>query len=392
MASFNRARVLFLTFGALCSGACSGATPGEGAGKSAADSSIASVPVAATCPPSHEHFTDLGDLDPENELGTTFPSAINDQGTIVGSGTVYLPRERGHAFRWKADTGLVDLGVNVGSGSYASDVNEQDEVVGSEIVMDSGMVVGWNHAVLWDAQNGVHELGSLGGPDSHAVAINNRGQVVGMAQDASGMEHSFIWEAKTGMVALDLPQGAEASDINDSGVVVGTIHSGVVVDGIPTPTVIRPFKWTKEGGPMDLDLLDGTQGFAYGINNEGEIVGDLMIDDEWVGVKWTACGAQRLPSTPGALGSSAYAINDQGLIVGNTQLPTSNTQPSTNQASEWDPMLRARLLPLQAVESGAADVNDCGDVVGYRLVKACPVRGRCPSYRAVLWQPERPAP
>jgi len=391
MPSFNRARFLFFTIGALCTGACSGAAPEDGAGRSAADTNVARGSVAPTCAASHEHFIDLGDLDPENEPGTTSPTAINDQGTIVGSSTVSFPSERQHAFRWKAETGIVDLGVNVGSGSFASNVNERDEAVGAEIVTDCETGIGRYQAVLWDAQNGVHELGSLGGSESYAVAINNRGQVIGLAQDASGIDHAFIWEATTGMVALDLPQGAEAWDINDSGMVVGILRSGVVVIGTTTTTVIRPFKWTKEGGLTELDLLGGTQGFAYGINNKGEIVGDVLIDDESVGVKWSDCGAQRLASTPGEVGSIAYAINDRGLIVGNTRFPRSNTELPTNQATEWDSTLRARLLPLQAVESGVGDVNECGDVVGYRVAKACPVRGRC-EYRSFLWQPERPAP
>ena len=41
------------------------------------------------------------------------------------------------------------------------------------------------------------------------------------ADDTSGMLRAFIWDAETGMVALDLPDYITLNDINDFGVVVG---------------------------------------------------------------------------------------------------------------------------------------------------------------------------
>jgi len=177
MDSLNHARVLFLTIGALCSGACSGATPEDGEGRRAADSSTASAPVQPVCAPSDEHFIDLGDLDPDHAPNTSVASALNDQGTVVGSGVVSVSSGKTrHAFRWKAETGLVDLSVLPGEASYAADVNEREEVVGTRTLPG-----GSNQAVLWDAENHVHELGTLGGTFSHAYRINNRGQVIGGA-------------------------------------------------------------------------------------------------------------------------------------------------------------------------------------------------------------------
>jgi len=376
MASFDHARVLFLIIGALCSGACSGATPEEGKGKSAADSDVASAKVAPTCAPRHEHFTDLGDLDPD-QPNTTVALANNDQGTVVGFGVVSVSTggKTSHAFRWKAETGLVDLGVLAGYGSYASDVNAHDEVVGSETLAG-----GLSQAVMWDARNGVHELGSLGDSiNSYGRKINNRGQVLGEAQDASQIAHPFIWDAKTGMVALDLPRPALVTDMNDSGVVVGYWTAG------DYPFV--PFKWTADGGPVDLDVLGASSGAALSINDKGEIVGFLIIDDRRFPVKWTDCGAQRLSTIPGDLETIPYAISDQGWIVGDTSMLTSSTPPSTprDQATEWDPTLRVGLLPLRAVQSSANDVNDCGDVTGNLWVEGC-------AQRAYLWEPERAAP
>ena len=363
MDSFDHARVLFLTIGALCSGACSRATPEEGEDRRAADSYAASAPTQPMCAPSHEHFIDLGDLDPDHAPNTSVASALNDQGTVVGSGIVPVSsgKTTRHAFRWKAETGLVDLSVLAGEASYAMDVNEQEEVVGS-----AKLPGGSDQAVLWDAGNRIHELGSLGGSFSHAYRINNRGQVIGDAEDASGMLRAFIWDAQTGMVALDLPPYASVRDINDSGVVVGSwLADGNYV----------PFKWTTDGGPTELDTLGSRSGDATSINTKGEIAGDVQFF-ETAGVKWTECGAQVLPPIPGGSSRTPHAINDQGWIVG-------DTTPG-EQAVEWDPMLKVRLLPLQATQSSATDVNNCGDVTGTRRAEGC-------MQRAFLWEPERPA-
>ena len=363
MDSFDHARVLFLTIGALCCGACSGASPEEGEGRGAADSYVAGSSVQAVCAPSHEHFIDLGDLDPVHAPNTTVATALNDQGTVVGSGmTLASGGTKRHAFRWKAETGLVDLSEVPGEVSYASDVNEQEQMVGYRMLPG-----GSNQAVLWDAENQVHELGFLGGTFSHAYKINNRGQVIGDADDASGMLRVFLWDAETGMVALDLPDYTNLRDINDSGVVVGSwLDDGGYVG----------FTWTKDGGPVELDRLGSHIGIPDSINAQGEIVGTVEFF-ETTSVKWTDGVAQILPAPPNASSRNPHAINDAGWVVG-------DSTPG-GQAVEWDPLLRVRLLPLQASQSTATDVNNCGTVTGTRVGDDC-------GQRAYLWEPERPAP
>lgn len=364
MNSFDHARVLFLTVGAVCCGACSGVTPQKGEGRGAADSYAASTSAQPVCAPSREHFIDLGDLDPVHAPNTTVATALNDQSTVVGSGMVTLSSggTKRHAFRWKAETGLVDLSGVPGETSYASDVNEQEEIVGYRTLPG-----GSNQAVLWDAENHVQELGLLGGTFSHAYKINNRGQVIGDADDASGMLRVFLWDAETGMVALDLPDYTTLKDINDSGVVVGSwLHDGGYI----------AFQWTKDGGPIELDRLGSHSGNPASINAHGEIVGTVEFFAT-TSVKWTDGVAQILPAPPNVSSRNPYAINDQGWVVGDTSFG--------GQAIEWDPQLRVRYLPLQASQSTATDVNSCGTVTGTRVGDGC-------GQRAFLREPERPAP
>jgi len=370
MTSVKHARVSLLTVGAFCCCACGSAAPEQGEGKRAADTSIASAPVEPRCAPSREHFTDLGSLDPVQDVSVGM--ALNDRGTVVGySYAPISPSEPTvHVFRWTPDTGMMDLG----GGIFPTGVNDQDEIVGN-----SAKSGGLMQAVLWDAENGFHELGTLGGWDSYVRSINNRGQVVGEARDATQKRRPFIWEAKTGMVALEMPETdtVELNDINDFGIVVGSwSRSG---------NAAVPFKWTKEDGAVELDRLGSWGGSAFSINNNGEIVGFVMIDNVPVGVKWTACGAVRVPPPACVVDALPRAINDQGVMVGDNsfhpwQLPPYST---TYSAVRWDPTLEASVIPLQASSSTAEKVNNCGDVKGSRFMENKP--------HAYLWHPERAA-
>ena len=132
------------------------------------------------------------------------------------------------------------------------------------------------HAFLW--QNGVMtDLGVLPGEeDSGASAINNLGQIVGSSgridpETYEVTSRSFIYQDGV-MTALPVPSSESyAGDINDSGVVVGTMRAPggvgnyrayIYADGVVTNlnNLIPP--------GSGLDLI-----YATGINNAGQIVG-----------------------------------------------------------------------------------------------------------------------
>src|SRR5687767_6526744 len=193
---------------------------------------------ARTTPPSGYHavlwsnggIVDLTPDVPANQSASA--TAINEAGQVVGN--VFYTT----AFLWQNGT-RISLGhLGCGAGAAASDINDTGVVVGSSCT----------HPFMW--QSGVMtDLGVLpGDEDAGAAAINNFGQIVGSSgrTDPDTYEtfyHAFIYSGGV-MTALPVPSSdAYAGDINDAGVVVGSMraaggfskwHAWVYVDGVVT--------------------------------------------------------------------------------------------------------------------------------------------------------------
>ena len=154
----------------------------------------------ATCPaPRLEAKPVVWDKDDVQEL-PTFPgdpdggaSAINDHGQIVGASGDCLVTSASvrHALLWQHGT-LTDLG-NLGgtSGTFATDINNQTDVVGQSNLRGDTTA----HAFLWTERDGMQDLGTLPGDvASQAIGINDEGQVVGLSIDADGNAAAFLWQ------------------------------------------------------------------------------------------------------------------------------------------------------------------------------------------------------
>jgi len=145
----------------------------------------------------------------------TFPLVINDRGQIVGqsedaAGKIGL-------FLWERDKGMqpLDLGTElVVTGLH---FNNAGQVAGT--IWDPN--VGVDQAFLWDSTTGNIQLGALEGSESFASDLNNRGQVVGSSESTA-----FIWDEAQGMRSLRIPKGftsSMADIVNDAGQVLGLL-------------------------------------------------------------------------------------------------------------------------------------------------------------------------
>lgn len=167
-------------------------------------------------------------------------------------------------------------------GQSLVDINDHGQAVG---YVDYG---GSNrrHAILWDPEQGAIPLGAGGRRGSTAVAINDAGAVVGYVHktdtgnvNSDSRHRPFVWRDGV-LTELPIPRGFEhgrADDINDQGVVVGTLGTSTVqpwqTDGA----------WIYEDGVLrDLNtLVPASAGWdfdkAVRINSRGQILAAVHV-------------------------------------------------------------------------------------------------------------------
>jgi probable HAF family extracellular repeat protein len=257
----------------------------------------------------------LVSLDDPRSGGQAF--GLNDAGQIVGTS----PMDSGYDQAWLYSDGITrDLGTLGGRVSRAYDINSAGQVVGEAELPDGTL-----RAFLYDPQGGMRDLGTLSGSaDDHssAYAINNVGQVVGQSHTALETFHACLWEngAVRDLGSLPGYPYSAATDINDTGQVVGWSMSETLIFNTPTP--MRAFL-CEDGVMRDLGTLGGTCAQALEINNAGAVVGWSWTGDdpETSRAFLYTDGAlldlnSLLPPGSGWTLLEARAINDMGQIVG----------------------------------------------------------------------------
>jgi len=163
------------------------------------------------------------------------------------------------------------------------------------------------------------------------TGLNNRGQIVGYFVIGEG-ERGFVWSQEDGLTLLPMPPGAYAvspADINDAGQIVGTVNSA---------------------------------GWAFLWDPEDE--------------EYTALG---IPS--GGTYSNAYAINEQGQVVG----VWGNNISGPNHGFLWEDGVMTDLGPMLGTEdSNAADIAEDSAIAG--AMGSSPVA----DFRAFVLRPHLP--
>jgi len=123
------------------------------------------------------------------------------------------------------------------------------------------------------------------------------------------------------------------------------------------------FSWTVAGGMVDLGTLGGTQSDAYAVNENGQVVG---VSHYIVGVEdrhafsWTASGGMIDLGTLGGIWSDARSVNGNGQIAGFSA--TANGEAHAFSWTEAGGMID--LGTLGGNYSAAMAINDNGTVVG----------------------------
>lgn len=290
--------------------------------------------------------------------------AINKHDQIVGwTGLAGVPPL--HPFIWDRKRGMRDLGSLPGHASaVAADINDAGTVVGDANDFETGESL----AFIWTRRAGIRPLdASLGGVDSVATGINRSGQIVGASKTATGAFHAFLRDVNGDVLDLGaFPDGSgdsSATAVNDRGHVVGTRGDGQILEA---------FLWDERNG-MQL-LIEAPPPFFFllprGINNRGEVVGEVLGTDPTRAFRWTKSGGVQDLGTLSGLDTdfaTAAAINRAGTIVGGSQTTSGlvhgfvwNRKTGMRDLNELiDPSSE---LPSQAVLGGAAGINDAGSI------------------------------
>ncbi|MDR1280119.1 MAG: DUF3466 family protein [Opitutaceae bacterium] len=291
--------------------------------------------------------------------------AINDSGIIVGSfphsGTFgYWPSVGSDlAYLTRPPAGSEEGGGNVTGINNSGIVSGYDTWYDASLDTEDGE--GWpyeNRAAYWrlsaDGTSTVHSLG----PGSRTIDVNNNGHIFGYNSnniwgywDTNDNDTWHNWTVSSGeykasavasLASLGYTENSSLylEGINDSNEVVGFIEEQIGGKWPPQP---HAGYWNAEGEFVDLG-----PGWAYGINNNGMIVGkddkaNLMVwisndgFDTWETVKLTAQVTLLINGSLYVINRGiAYDINDNNEIVATCTTYTGAVWQINDENGEWE--------------------------------------------------------
>ncbi|MBB4842499.1 putative HAF family extracellular repeat protein [Paucibacter oligotrophus] len=247
------------------------------------------------------------------------------------------------------------------------------------------VAAGWLHPAQAQPRYSLTPLGELGGGYVQAQGLNDAGQVVGIARLASGDYRAFSYTALSGISELPTLAGQEsgALGIASNGLVTGYmgLHAFVYEAGVARsfgPEGLSPLAinaqgsvlamygnamrlYERSGNFVTLPTLGGSSNFSLGaINDQGVVVGQSrMLGDLYTRAFSYEHGVMRNLGTLGGSFSAATAINNAGLIVG-----TSTQADGSNRAFVYsDGLMRG--LATQAGGTQATALSSKGVVGGW---------------------------
>jgi probable HAF family extracellular repeat protein len=239
---------------------------------------------------------------------------INALGHAVGTSTLKNGFARAALFRNGSAIGLTPELPPYEGTSFASAINDQGHIVGAIDDDDS-----FSYEGILFADGSRTTLGGLGGGSTRPADINNAGQIVGTSSTTAGLGHAFLWQngVMTDLGVLEGDEDSSASAINADGVIVGT--SGRL--DADSMAIYTPFIF--ENGVMRAIAVQSSEAYATDVNDAGAVVGIMRTGGTsspyhaWIYVDGVVTNLNSLiPAGSGLHLAYANAINNNGEIVG----------------------------------------------------------------------------
>ncbi|HEY9018599.1 DUF3466 family protein [Thiomicrospira sp.] len=253
---------------------------------------------------------------------------------------------------WASSYSITDLGW-VGWPASIFDSNDSGSATGQMTAYHGNTT-----AMYFDGANfsNIGNLENINYYTSSARGINSSNQVTGssdISYYSTIRSRAFVWDNGT-FTDLGVLEGHESSggrDINDSGVVVGTMHT--------SKGETRGFIY--ENGVMEqLMGLNGKHIEPFAINNLGQFVGTSSASVESTHAFIGSGSEIQDLGTLGGNHSWAIHINDLGAVVGGAE-----TLQGYRHAFIWKDGVMSDLGTLGGFQSQAYSINSMNQVVGW---------------------------
>ena len=195
--------------------------------------------------------------------------------------------------------------------------------------------------------------------------LNSLGDVVIWRQNAS-QAFSPVLISGNQQLPLKIPQGYQNSfaySLNDKRNAVGWANT--TLNPVDSFSITHAFLFTHDQ-TTDLGTLGGSWSRAYAINNQDVIVGiSELANKQQQAFQYAGGKMTPLPPLPGGQSSVAFAVNDAGTVVGGSEVPHAKSVKVEVHAVLWrngEPTDLGILHPNSS--SVAHAINNRDEVVG----------------------------
>ena len=252
-----------------------------------------------------------------NPAGTHAFGFVNSS-TVSGDSTNYFTQ----AFRWSGTGGSTLLPSLENSNNAFGNAISSD---GSILVGQATLGTSGYHAVFWSADNAIHDIHPAGvgtAGYSYAADVNAAGDVIAInTYDDDVGSRVYRWTpADDSVVLAALPDSPERYDTIYRGMSTdGDVFAGIQVASVDELYQSRAFRWTSEGGMVDITPVGASVAQVDALSSDGNVVaGQYRKTDQYYSVyRWTsATGAQDiLASATLAEGATTGLNYDLGAMT-----------------------------------------------------------------------------